>query len=128
MLNELLKVKQHLVAETKLPAIDWDVVDSLVVDLHDVAVLTTKMQKEEYVMGDFFRDVNLCTQNMENLLPNDLVETMIFNLDERTQPLLSSHTFLASLVCDPRFNFEDSPGINVIQRRDSIVSIPYIKN
>ena len=39
MLNELLKV----VAELKLPAIEWNVVDSLVVALQDIAVLTTQM-------------------------------------------------------------------------------------
>lgn len=41
----------------------------------------------------------------------------------RKNPLLTSATFLAAMVVDPRFNTEDSCAINNEQSENAIVSI-----
>lgn len=102
--------------------LDWDFVDGLVEVLEDLDSLTTKMQKEVYLMGDFFRDLYLCREDLDNRT-NRHVPAMIRLLNSRTNVLLSTVTYSAAIVCDPRFNTYDSIAISTEQREDAIVSI-----
>lgn len=52
MLKALQEVRDHVVVNPNM--LDWDFVDEMVEALKDVAELTTRMQKEVYLMGDFF--------------------------------------------------------------------------
>lgn len=57
--------------------LDWNLVDELVEVLEDLTSLTTKMQKEVYMMGDFFRDLYMCREDLENRSPNPHVPEML---------------------------------------------------
>lgn len=43
---------------------DWDLIEELVSALADVAQLTTEMQRNVYMMSDFFRDLWLCRERL----------------------------------------------------------------
>lgn len=64
MLKGLLAVKVHV--DSKFP-FDWGFIEKTVEALEPIAILTTKMQKEVYVMGDFFRDLLYCRVELRRL-------------------------------------------------------------
>lgn len=134
MLKALLRVKDH--AEDSI--IDWHLVENLIECLSDVALLTTKMQKEVYPMGTFFADLKICEFDLASrkgqLDPDDptserqvtvdiLIDNMLTLLEKRTTPLLSTPTFAAAIICDPRLNTENTFAITEAQREEGIVSI-----
>lgn len=120
MLQGVQKVRNQVVVDPRM--LDWNLVDELVEVLEDLASLTTKMQKEVYMMGDFFRDLYMCREDLENRSPNPHVPEMLRLLNSRTNVLLSTVTYAAAIVCDPRFNMHNSIA-NSQQREDAIVSI-----
>lgn len=120
MLQGVQEVRTQIDVDPRM--LDWDFVDGLVEVLEDLASLTTKMQKEVYLMGDFFRDLYLCREDLDNRT-NKHVPAMIRLLNSRTNVLLSTVTYSAAIVCDPRFNTYDSIAITTEQREDAIVSI-----
>ena len=123
MLSDILELKRSLEEDSCVPPFDWEIVESLVGVLKHVAFLNEKMQEEQYLMGDFFRDLVLCRESLEKLLPNEKGAKLLRALEVNTRSLFSSDHFCASIVCDPRFNFENSIALNALHRRDAIVSI-----
>lgn len=122
MLKALQEVRDHVVVNPNM--LDWDFVDEMVEALKDVAELTTRMQKEVYLMGDFFFDLFDCRHALVNhSSDNPRLADMLHHLNERTGALLSTVTYAAAIVCDPRLNTHNSLAINDRQREDAIVSI-----
>lgn len=121
MLKALQEVRDHVVVNPNM--LDWDFVDEMVEALKDVAELTTRMQKEVYLMGDFFFDLFDCRHALVNHSSNNpRLADMLYHLNERTGALLSTVTYAAAIVCDPRLNTHNSLAINDRQREDAIVS------
>lgn len=105
---------------------EWDFIEGTLEALEPVAVLATKMQKEVYVMGDFFRDLLYCRIELgrvEERTVNRSAKQLRELLELRTEELLSSNVYAAAMIFDPRFNIEDSMAINDAQRETGIVSI-----
>lgn len=105
---------------------EWDFIEGTLEALEPVAVLATKMQKEVYVMGDFFRDLLYCRIELgrvEERTVNRSAKQLRELLELRTEELLSSNAYAAAMIFDPRFNIEDSMAINDAQRETGIVSI-----
>lgn len=117
MLKGLLAVKVHV--DSKFP-FDWGFIEKTVEALEPIAILTTKMQKEVYVMGDFFRDLLYCRIELRRF--NTSARKLRELLEVRSEKLLSSNAYAAAMLFDPRFNIEDSIAINDAQRESRIVS------
>lgn len=118
---EAVKAVEHLVTvDSRL--VDWNLIRELVDALEDVARLTTEMQAEIYMMGDFFRDLMACRERLAGREETPSVTAMQSHLDKRSRDLLSTVTYAAAIVCDPRYNTINSTAIDPLQRDDAIVS------
>lgn len=91
--------------------VDWEQLHGLLLVLEPVAVLTTKVQKEQYVAGDLYYDLYICKYNLsrngrKNLLHMESVEEMLITLNNRITKVISSPQFAAGLYMDPRYVHE----------------------
>lgn len=123
MLRGLVAVKVHV--DSRFP-MEWDFIERTLEVLEPVAVLTTKMQKEVYVMGDFFRDLLYCRVELGRLEEQSIytsAKKLRQLLEFRTEKLLSSNAYAAAMIFDPRFNIVDSAALNDDQVETGIVSI-----
>lgn len=119
MLKRVLDAKPHVVAD--YPLLEWDLIQELVDALKAVAELTTRMQAEKYLMGDFYRDQFLC-QKAVSKLTSVCAVSLAECLETRMVPLNQTMTFLAAILCDPRFNTTNSRVIDDEQRAEATVS------
>lgn len=130
MLKKLVEVKDFV--DEEVYVIDWDWIISTLNCLEDVAILTTKMQKEVYFMGDFFKDLEICKYDLEQRMDhssgtaeaeagNGFIIEMLDLLKKRTTPLFNTPTFAAAIICDPRLNTADGYAIDSVQRETGMV-------
>lgn len=121
MLKAVNASRSHVVVSDRI--MDWDLIEELVSALADVAQLTIEMQSHVYMMGDFYRDLWLCRDRLNSIYPSSgCIEALLDRLEQRTSVLVSTVTFAAGIVCDPRFNTANYKAIDERQRNEAIVS------
>jgi hypothetical protein len=102
---------------------DWTFLEEFVNIFKPVEEFTKKLQKEQYVIGDFYRDWKECELTIEEIEENNLTLSLLSNIKKRKEKLMENNAFLAALYFDPRFNFENSPLLSQEQKDKSKVFI-----
>lgn len=94
-------------------SVDWQFVDNMIAVLKPVATLTTQLQAEQYIVGDFFRDYTIAHIELTTLITkmtksgNTRRKNMATKLQEAMRSregAFDSPALKAALYLDPRFN------------------------
>lgn len=112
-----MEVRQFV--DEDYPEINWMTLEYIMEGLRDIEELTTRMQKEIYLKGDFFRDMFICKEKLEEKGYFTLLEAP----NDRTNDLLTTPAFGAAIICDPRLNIDDPFVLEPSLREMSTVSL-----
>ena len=96
----------------------WKLCKELSSALEPLEELSTKMQKEQYVFGDFFLDVMICQVKLERLVTSHPFRDQLQEcLKSRKEEILEGNLpFLAAVYLDSRFNYRDTPFLTDAQK------------
>lgn len=124
MLNSLLEKKSSLQAQFPDLDFNWVFIESFCVAFKPISELTLKLQKEDYVIGDFFRDWLLCELDLKQISDEDnCAAELIKAMDMRKKQLFVNDAFLAGIYIDPRFNFKGSTILTEEQKQKALVRL-----
>ncbi|XP_036344861.1 uncharacterized protein LOC118754132, partial [Rhagoletis pomonella] len=110
MLTSLQKIKEFI--EQQCPDSEdfhWEFVVDFNKAFKPLALCTKRMQSEQYVVGDFYRDWLSCELELHDLGSTVSYAAQLHDaMKSRKQSLMSNNAFIAALYLDPRFNFRGS--------------------
>ncbi|XP_017465256.1 PREDICTED: uncharacterized protein LOC108358437 isoform X3 [Rhagoletis zephyria] len=118
MLNNLHSLKSCIqvesITDSVVPEVDWHFLSTYLEAFKPLWNCTSKLQSEQYIVGDFYRDLMCCELELDELMQkgNFYAQLLVEALKNRKEELLKSEAFLAALYVDPRFNFIGSPFLN----------------
>lgn len=125
MMTSLLNIKGYIKEnDTNMPKVDWNFVNIFIQTFKPLVECTHKLQGEQYVIGDFYRDWLSCELELLELVEanNDYALTLVNSVKYRKDMFLQNEAFLAAIYVDPRFNFLHSPYFNKTQKYKAVVS------
>lgn len=105
------KLRKNTAVENK--SVDWQFVDNIIAVLKPVATLTTQLQAEQYIVGDFFRDYTVAHIELASIITKMAKSgnTRCMNMAKKLQAAMRSRegafespALKAALYLDPRFN------------------------
>ncbi|XP_036320396.1 uncharacterized protein LOC118734823 [Rhagoletis pomonella] len=105
-----------------MPDVDWGFVNAFLQTFKPLVDCTTKLQAEQYVIGDFYRDWLTCELELQELISSqyDYASTLLRTVKQRKAVLLQNEAFLSAIYVDPRFNFLHSPYLNQTQKYKAV--------
>ncbi|XP_037954892.1 uncharacterized protein LOC119684835 [Teleopsis dalmanni] len=105
--------------------INWDFITDFVVAFNPLVTCRKKMQSEQYIIGDFYRDWLCCEIELEDLFSVTPYASILHeSMQKRKEKVfLDDVTFLAALYLDPRFNFENSIVLSEEQKSTAIENL-----
>ncbi|XP_046809503.1 zinc finger BED domain-containing protein RICESLEEPER 2-like [Lucilia cuprina] len=112
MLNKILSLKEYIENMDSLSIFDinWSFIQNFVKAFAPLAKCTMKLQAEQYILGDFFRDWLTCELELEELVNiNTYAADLVSAMRTRKEKLLKHDAFAGAIYLDPRFNFRGSP-------------------
>lgn len=105
-------------------SVNWIFVESFAIAFKPLAECTKHMQKEQYVLGDFFRDWLKCEFDLVEMLHTNANAKALYNaMGIRKCKLLENNAFVAALYLDPRFNFHGTPLLTPEQQKNAMVHL-----
>lgn len=126
MLKSLQSLKEDIenIADSNIPDADWNFIHQFLNAFRPLAECTDKFQREQYIVGDFYRDWLYCEIELEEMQAerNKYAEDLLNAMNERKQRLLANEAFIAAVYLDPRFNFAGTPFLNEEQKKNAVVS------
>lgn len=88
---------------------DWNFVQNFVNAFQHLADCKLKFQREQYILGDFYRDWLTCELELQDIKFTNCYAALLHEaMINRKEKLLEHDAFIAALYLDPRFNFEGS--------------------
>ncbi|XP_017465255.1 PREDICTED: uncharacterized protein LOC108358437 isoform X2 [Rhagoletis zephyria] len=115
MLNNLNNLKSCIqvesITDSVVPEVDWHFLSTYLEAFKPLRNCSSKLQSEQYIVGDFYRDLMCCELELDELMQNGNFYAQLLTeaLKNRKEELLNKEAFLAALYVDPRFNFIGSP-------------------
>lgn len=110
-MESLLSIKDRLPRSGScFVDVDWLFVSRLTTVLKPVAILTTRLQAEQYTAGDFMRDYLIMTIDLEKINGRSTSAIVMFMIEElqiclkKRDKAFQHPAILAALYMDPRFN------------------------
>ncbi|XP_037943634.1 uncharacterized protein LOC119676468 [Teleopsis dalmanni] len=128
MLFSLLQSRQVIenwyIKKNVVVDINWNFITSFVVAFNPFVTCTKKMQTEQYVIGDFYRDWLCCEIDLEDLYTITPYASLLHESMQKSKKVfLDDDAFLAALYLDPRFNFENSIVLSEEQKYTAIANL-----
>lgn len=121
MFDSLFNIKENVVTVKKI-CVDWSFVKMFLNVFKPLADCTIKMQKQEYLLGDFYRDWLLCEIEVEEQVANSILANELYvALGIRKNLLLQHDSFVAALYLDPRYNFTGSTFLTETQKQTALI-------
>lgn len=123
MLQHLRKARGNIeVTEAGDITVDWEFVDNFVTAFSPLEKCTRIMQKEQYIIGDFYRDWLNCEIEVEETLQKTPYAALLLNsLQNRRSVLVANNAFVAGLYMDPRFNHTNTQLLTEEQKSRALV-------
>lgn len=124
MITSILGLKDYIndLDDCTNISIDWTFVERFATAFKPLAECTTHMQKEQYVIGDFFRDWLKCELDLNEIMnSNKYANDLHHAMGLRKCKLLQHDAFVAALYVDPRFNFQGTPLLTINQKNTAMV-------
>lgn len=126
MINKILSLKEYIENLDSLSIFDinWSFIQNFVTAFAPLAKCTIKLQTEQYILGDFFRDWLTCELELEKLVLNIYASALLSAMRSRKEKLLKHDAFAGAIYLDPRFNFNGSPFLTIDLKQSAMVMDP----
>ncbi|XP_020296931.1 zinc finger BED domain-containing protein DAYSLEEPER-like, partial [Pseudomyrmex gracilis] len=104
--------------------LDWNFIEKFVMALKPLKQCTLELQKEQYVLENFYRDWLTCELELEDMIPsNPYAVSLRAAMEDRKKKLLSNNAFVAAFYIDPRFNFNGSSILSKEQKQTAVTHL-----
>ncbi|XP_017477325.1 PREDICTED: uncharacterized protein LOC108367240 [Rhagoletis zephyria] len=101
--------------------VNWIFVQNFLAAFHPIAKCTLKLQHDQYIIEDFFRDWLTCELELKKLVStNSYAEALLNAMKKRKDTLMGNNAFIAALYMDPRFNFDNTPLLSYDQKQAAV--------
>ncbi|XP_011186780.2 uncharacterized protein LOC105214818 [Zeugodacus cucurbitae] len=115
----MLQESQEVIEQqcTDMDEFDWQFVSNFIKAFQPLAQCTKRMQSEQYIFGDFYRDWLSCELELSDLGASIPYAAQLHAaMTTRKQILMENDAFIAALYLDPRFNFQGSMMLSAQQK------------
>ncbi|XP_036329682.1 uncharacterized protein LOC118741815 [Rhagoletis pomonella] len=112
MICEILSLKEFIENLDNYNSFDinWIFIQNFVMAFAPLAKCTLKLQKEQYILGDFLRDWLACELELEELASLNQYALALLNAMRNIKDILLKHdAFAAAIYLDPRYNINGTP-------------------
>ncbi|XP_037943633.1 uncharacterized protein LOC119676467 [Teleopsis dalmanni] len=128
MLYSLLQIRQPIetwyIQRDIIININWNFIRNFVVAFNPLITSTKKMETEQYIIGDFYRDWLCCEIELEDLFSITPYASLLHeSMQKRKKVLLDNGAFLSALYLDPRFNFQNSIVLTEEQKSIAVANL-----
>lgn len=103
--------------------VNWSFVDEFAASFAPLAKCTKRLQKEQYILGDFYRDWLSCEMDLADLSSMTISVELLRAMQKRKQLLLENYAFASAIYLDPRFNFLNTSMLSEEQKDRALVRI-----
>lgn len=124
MINKILSLREYIENFESLNNFDinWIFIQNFVNAFTPLANCYSKLQKEQYILGDFFRDWLTCELELEELVPLNIYASALLNaMKIRKEILFNQDAFVSAIFLDPRFNFRGTPFLSDACKQNAMV-------
>lgn len=124
MINSILSQKECIenLDDAISIDIDWNFMENFISAFKPLADCTLKLQCEQYILGDFYRDWFSCELDLQDIAEMNCYASRLYQaMISRKQKLFENDAFVTALYLDPRFNFEASPLLSDDQKQVALV-------
>lgn len=127
MVNGMIKVRpdfQGAMSETM-----WSWTTDLAEGLRPVSDLTNVLQGVQYIVGDLYRDLLVCQEELSDMQGNQIACLLKEKLDNRMEMFLDPDNLpiQAALFMDPRYNNKTNPLFSAAQKKKIIGYLEVVK-
>ncbi|XP_036340612.1 uncharacterized protein LOC118749965 [Rhagoletis pomonella] len=127
MINSIISIRDYIDNLSHIN-VNWIFVQNFLAAFHPIAKCTLKLQHEQYIIGDFFRDWLTCELELKKLVStNSYAEALLNAMKKRKDTLMGNIAFIAAPYMDPRFNFDNRPLLSYDQKQAAVLSSSYFK-